>query len=107
METLTKENFWDELYALYPSGTQVFCNWIDEYKAKVNWENLFNPMFKESNDVQRIYFSPKFHDLPYAIQLGIYIQFCVERGGCSYEVDLLDFDLREEITGMVKMLQSE
>lgn len=65
-ESLTKENFWNELYDKYPDKMKVFCSWVDEYKEKVNWEQLFGNAGK------------KYHDLPIAMQIGIFIQFTTE-----------------------------
>jgi hypothetical protein len=79
-EKLTKENFWDELYERY-SAVQVFCDWIDEYKKRVNWNVLFNGGIREYpyvNGVIKFTDVPKFHDLPIAMQWGIFQQFCAE-----------------------------
>ncbi len=61
--TLTKENFWNEMMAQYPKATKHFFDWIDEYKAVIDWYNLFAE-------------GVKFHDVPYAIQYGIWIEYC-------------------------------
>jgi hypothetical protein len=91
---LTKENFFDDLYAKYPLGLQVFCNWIDGYKKAVGWTD-FIP-------------NAKFHDLPNAIQEGIYWAFIRERGGCQFEIDdMFAFDFVKEFTELVQMLQQE
>lgn len=70
MESLTKENFWNELEEKYPAGMKIFCDWIDQYKETIGWSFLF----KEANDL-------KFHDMPIAFQLGIWIQFRSEMTG--------------------------
>lgn len=83
-ETLTKENFWNEMMKLYPKSTKQFCEWIDEYKKAVNWDKLFNGHYGQSNikrasngEMCSIDFSaPKFHDIPYAMQYGIWIEYC-------------------------------
>lgn len=79
-DNLNKENFWDELYADYPEAVQVFCDWIDKYKAENNWDELFNGGLllhpSHPSDIQTS--SPKFHDLPHALQMGIWIQFVQE-----------------------------
>ena len=67
MENLNKENFWNELFTKYPKGVQVFCDWIDEYKKRNHWDRLFNGGYEME--------SPKFHDLPIAMQKGILIEF--------------------------------
>ena len=62
MDNLTKENFWDDLMLKYPNAMKIFCAWVDEYKKKVNWNRLI-----------------KFHHLPIAFQLGVFIEFTRER----------------------------
>ena len=62
METLTKENFWNALQEKYPAGMKIFCDWIDGYKKNSSWYFLIG------KDV-------KYHHLPYAMQIGIWLQF--------------------------------
>lgn len=59
------------------------------------------------NRVVYIQLAPKFHELPYAFQLGIWIEFITSRGGCLIEIDFVEYDLREDITGYISMLQKE
>jgi len=82
-ETLTKENFWDELQQLYPEGMKVFSEWIDEYKKRVGWAHLFNSKFRET-EIGRIYQRPKYHDLPTAMQAGIFLEFVEDKFGYPY-----------------------
>lgn len=80
MQNLTKENFWLELNENFPDAMKMFRKWIDEYKAKVGWGDLF------PNGV-------KFHDLPFEMQNGILARFDIEcnngvftgRGSAIYE----------------------
>ena len=60
MEELTKENFWDEIYKKYPVEFKKFADWIDGYKKKNNWGELF---------------APPYHYLPKAMQIGIFMEF--------------------------------
>lgn len=88
METLTKENFWNRIKDLYPEAFKVFGQWVNNYKIDNEWVVLFNEGFinfgKEinlQNDlVQHIPTSkaPKYHDLPVALQWGIFTQFVYE-----------------------------
>ncbi len=98
MENLTKENFWNELQVKYPRGMQVFCDWIDQYKKKSNWEKLFNNGGKTNYDspIHNI----KFHDIPYAMQLGIWFEFiCSQESLIRYRIeDLLEYNLKEDIS---------
>lgn len=80
MENLNKENFWYQMTAKYPQAMDLFSKWVDEYKAKVGWVDLF------PNGV-------KFHDLPFEMQNGIIARFDIEcnngvftgRGSSVYE----------------------
>jgi hypothetical protein len=97
-EGLTKEIFFNQLANDYPKGMKTFCDWIDSYKKKVKWYHVFG--------TERHKYI-KYHDLPWAFQVGIYIQFIQERGGCHYEIDLFKFDLVTEFTSTIKMLDEE
>lgn len=70
IESLTKENFWNDLMEKYPEEMKLFCAWIDEYKKKVDWNNLFASTVNAK--------IPKYHDLPIAMQFGIFLQFAKE-----------------------------
>lgn len=79
METLTKENFWDEMEQKYPKAMAHFKRWIDQYKEENNWYNLFNSGihkghavgFYESNKTE----ASKYHELPIAMQFGIFVEY--------------------------------
>ena len=94
-ENLTKENFWNEMMEKYPEETKRFCDWIDEYKKAVAWDELFGNVFPTTKKI-------KFHDIPYAMQLGIWLEYVCDRGGCQYEIDVFEFDLREDIEEFLK-----
>ncbi len=89
MESLTKENFWNELAEKYPEQMKQFGLWIDEYKKRVGWHNLFhldNPNAFQGGPSN---FKRKYHELPIAMQFGIFYQFTVE----SEEYDLFYQDV--------------
>lgn len=70
--TLTKENFWNITMEKYPNATKEFCKWVDDYKKAANWQKVINwNNFPNAS-------LPKFHDLPYAMQQGIWIDFANE-----------------------------
>ncbi len=111
MEKLTKENFWNDLNARYPKGMKVFCDWIDEYKKRVNWNQLFRngPFLSFENDEitkpiqgeQNV----KFHDIPGEMQIGIYIQFLSDINRDELTVIGLDTDTwRAHITECIEWL---
>ena len=69
-DSLTKENFWNAMQSKYPVAMDRFCKWIDEYKNRVHWYDLVNANFKCD--------APKYHELPLAVQIGIFLQFVSE-----------------------------
>ncbi len=89
-ENLNKENFWNEMQQRCPLAMKEFCVWIDIYKEKNKWEDLFNDSYSKTNyqyasngEVTSIDFAfPKFHDLPLAMQMGIW----------NHYVESLDID---------------
>ena len=62
---LTKDNFWNSCTQKWPQATREFYDWLDAYKEAVEWVELF---------AARV----KFHDLPRAMQMGIWIQFVLD-----------------------------
>lgn len=79
MNSLTKENFWNELHEKYPKSVQQFCDWIDKYKKKVDWNKLFNSDSDWQDANGKNAPAPKFHDLPIAMQIGILLQYMSEK----------------------------
>lgn len=76
---LTKEGFWNALYAQYPEKVQVFCDWIDEYKKKNNWDYLFCNRYLKARNLSQT----KYHDLPLAMQFGIFLEFTRDKSHSS------------------------
>lgn len=77
-QTLTKENFFDEMMKVYPLSMKKFCEWIDAYKKEVNWDMLFFNNRKASPQSKCRSMPVKFHDIPYDMQAGIWINFANE-----------------------------
>lgn len=73
--SLTKENFWNELKEKYPNAVDEFCLWIDDYKADVNWKDLFS--------------DAKFHDMPFDMQIGILIWYIELKEGTMSREDYI------------------
>jgi|GEM_PF-6543009 hypothetical protein len=71
---LNKENFFDEMSLKYPMAMHDFNVWIDAYKKSIDWDELFN----EGEVKGDFYPSPKFHDIPYEMQVGILMRFATE-----------------------------
>lgn len=84
-EILSKENFWDEMEQKYPKAIKYFKEWVDWYKAHNDWNMLFNykgeffdwvdPDNHSKGGTRRIAVAPKCHELPIAMQFGIFIEF--------------------------------
>jgi len=58
-ESLTKENFWNEIETKYPNAFKIFTDWIDKYKKAVDW----NDLFRDHLNADAKFASPKFHDI--------------------------------------------
>lgn len=107
---LTKENFFNEMMEQYPNAMKLFCEWIDEYKKTINWNKLFNDSYSRTNvqrasngEICHIDFSaPKFHEIPYDMQVGIWIGFAMfEQPEYSY-----CGDLEEDIKTVFKEIEN-
>lgn len=82
---LTKENFFDDIEIRYPKAMAQFKTWLDQYKADNHWKELFNEQKIATGSYQsqdghlesdyKWLLAPKFHELPAALQLGIFLQF--------------------------------
>lgn len=66
--SMTKENFWNKIMEDCPGKMNEFCEWIDEYKAKSGWDSIFQ------GGGELI----KYHDIPLAMQVGIFLQYAIE-----------------------------
>jgi hypothetical protein len=112
-DNLNKDNFWNELYEKYPLGMKVFCDWVDGYKKQNDWSNLFNAGYNMAGDWGTEGWggsttAPKYHDLPIAFQIGMWIEFVEDRGDCQWEIeDMLDIDWRGEIKGFIIEIDSQ
>jgi hypothetical protein len=103
MNNLTKENFWNDMYLKYPLAMKAFCKWIDEYKEKNKWKRLFNSNYKliHSTDhegtTSSIISEPKFHDLPLAMQMGIWGEYLdeFELTKCKEMIEVIMYGMDE------------
>lgn len=88
---MNKDNFWTPLYESTGGGLQAFCDWIDIYKTKIGWNNLFRD-------------NVKFHDLPEVMQTAVVNLFLSERGYVFDE----KWDSEKELSNSVReALQEE
>lgn len=69
--TLNKA-FWDSLEKSCPKEVKAFKAWLTEYAEEIDWHTLFDDPFTP------------FHDLPDAMQFGVYIQYGFETEGPVY-----------------------
>lgn len=111
MENLNKENFFNEMESRYPAAMQHFHDFIDEYKASVNWDKLFSVKYQviepEREDVHY-----KFHDLPFEMQFGIISKFMVQVWNDPHVLLQLDIDqikarLRQAFIGLERKLPTK
>ena len=104
MDKMTKEGFWADIAREYPEQMADFQVWLSEYRRREGWDELFNngrscnaTMDKYATAQTASDFGPdagirsfdhqvKFHNLPNAMQIGIFMQYTIEHGG----VDLFD-----------------
>lgn len=88
MEKMTKSGFWDQIERDFPELMADFKSWVDEWKRRVDWEHLFPfQLVGRTDDIMGKYYEQyplKFHHLPNAMQIGIFIQYTIERGGASF-----------------------
>jgi hypothetical protein len=101
-ETLTKENFWNEVMATYPNATKLFCDWIDEYKKEIEWDYLFANGIINRKPI-------KFHDIPHAMQQGIWIEFVEQTLHQYFEQPEYEYsgDLEEDIKTVLGEIEVE
>lgn len=99
-ETLTKENFWDDMEQKYPKAMAHFKAWIDQYKTEHDWEYLFNVnvRYEQAGVPGRILLtiSPKYHELPIAMQFGIFLEWLQSYPKQKFRVYLFE---RKELEG--------
>lgn len=91
LTSLTKENFFDELQEMCPRTMKQFCEWIDVYKDRVEWNTLFryaDPKcgYTKENCLGVKVQAPKFHELPIGLQIGVIITFLLEINTSHFNV---------------------
>lgn len=113
MDKMTKAGYWDQLMADYPDQMNDFCTWIDEYKRREGWAILFNTGrllnrdLVQSLDTSIAIHDPKFHDLPNAMQIGVFIQYTVEMGDIPFiTLETLNFNETYNMTGFIQRIRS-
>lgn len=92
MDKMDKAGFWDPILAKYPEEFGDFAKWLDEYKRRVRWPVLFN----------NAYIPTKYHDLPPAMQIGIFMQYTVESGGTM----LMENGFTYSMNGIIESIKS-
>lgn len=102
IENLTKENFWNEMQKKYPKAMKKFCDWIDKYKSEHGWERLFNAGYDSGYTLDRdskmtTTQAPKYHELPLALQYGMFVQFLGELYLATGDIQ----DIRKDLTSNI------
>lgn len=71
---------WDVLTDRYPIAVEHFKKYIDDYKGKVIWDQIFDPnySYNKKHNLPTNLNSPKFHNLPIELQVGVVIMFISE-----------------------------
>ncbi len=80
-ETLTKENFWDAIEAQYPKAFKIFHDWLTTYKEENGFpyhrkELLYEGKYGRDDTYTIV--TMKYHELPIAMQYGIFFQWYFE-----------------------------
>lgn len=107
-QALTKDNFWNKVMELYPKATKNFCAWIDEYKIAVGWDFLFFNNRKASPKSKCRSSNIEFHDIPFAMQEGIWLEYCRQTLHKYFEQPehISDsFDLEEDIKNVFEEIE--
>jgi hypothetical protein len=111
IKTLTKENFWNDAFKRWPDQVAAFCKWIDEYKVRVDWKRLFAVRtytnYDDGTRCEMELRQPKYHDLPIAMQIGIFIQFTFEYEKQEEFFEVGPTTMDEFIAGMKDWFDSE
>lgn len=94
--------FWDEMKQLFPKQMNLFLPWINEYKKSNDWDQLFNE-HEETGIVKLKYEAPKYHDLPEAMQIGIFLQFVAEIN--QWETQEIGLHIIKSFRDPAKMIQ--
>lgn len=109
-DSLTKENFWKATMEQFPKSTKLFYDWIDEYKKASNWDNLFGAHETKMNgSLVCMGYAPKFHELPYDMQAGIWIRFVNDTLPQFFEQPEYEysFDLEEDVKTVFGEIEQE
>lgn len=77
MSISTGVGFWNATKAKTPLTYDAFAVWIDAYKQKIGWNNLFAPQ-------------AKFLDLPIEFQVGVISKFLADAVGSDVNNDLIE-----------------
>jgi len=93
-----KKRLWAELEERYPEEVGRFKDWVDGYKERVGWAELFAPrqfVVDGAQEERR----PKFHELPLEMQVGIFGLYAFERERSEQQLGELHEELLEAVGG--------
>ncbi len=78
---MSKNDFFNVMEKDYPQAMVMFGKWIDDFKEKIDWKNIF-PMETSINaeGILEGKSTKKFHDLNFYLQDGIMRLFFMQNG---------------------------
>lgn len=100
---LTNENFWNRMEQKFPKAVEKFDSWSREYKKAVDWDTLFNECYIAVNGENLVKKpAPKFHELPLAMQMGIWLEYLLQQEDCKNLVaNFYPHDFRKSIEAVL------
>jgi len=97
---LTKEKFWSPLEELNEEGLKKFYLWIDDIKRRNNWQQLFN--YGSPHYSKQGWHNPKFHELPSAMQFGIFLQYVSETTPLAFSGSMFSKPSVDNVVNIIK-----
>lgn len=94
--------FFGHLFKEYPLGHNAFFKWLAEFKQRPECIAFSHPIGLQPGDY------PSWGQMPGPLQVGIWIEFCMERGGCTWRIpNLFSYDWKQDMTEMFRLMHEE
>lgn len=87
MESLTRENFWNNIAEKYPDAMENFSEFLQVYKLSINWDSLFGDGLD-------------FYQLPYEMQTGIIDKFIVMLGASGNKIEAYNLTISQGVVSI-------
>ncbi len=95
-------DFFENLLKQYPFAHKAFFMWFAKFKERPECVAFFHPISVHPGN------HPSWAEMPGPLQIGIWMEFIMERGGCQWKVDdLFSFDWKQDITEMFQLIHEE